>query len=224
MNITIPKGPSQLYRKYPVLVWGLIIFSILVLIRIISGFNGLYGQDSYEYLRYSRRLTEFFISGKSPGDYFWPVNFPLLGAILSLIIGNNIIALQLISMLSFVFTAFYSLRLIQLIYSSNKEDVIYYLSLFLILSPFLFRTAFLVMSDILALFLSTAAIYYIVKYQRGCVRTDFLIAIFFATSAVMTRYAAAVVLFIPGIYNDIRTFVGEQQCCCSADSSRCSSN
>ena len=174
-------------------------FIVLILIRIICDFNGLYGQDSYEYLRYSRRLTEFFTAGMPPGDYFWPVNFPLLGAILSLVIRDNIFALQLISMLSFILTAFYTLLLIQLIYPNAGRVADLYLLLFLILSPFLFQSAFLVMSDMLAVFFTTASIYHMLKFRRVQNRTDFFLTIFYSSLAVMTRYAAAVVLLIPAI-------------------------
>lgn len=177
-----------------------ILFVILILIRFVTGFNGLYGQDSYEYLRYSRRLTEFFTTGNLPGDYFWPVNFPLLGAILSLVIKDNIFALQLISMLSFIFTAFYALWLIRLIDPSTGRESGLYLVLFLILAPFLFQSAFLIMSDMMAVFLTTAAIYHVLRYQDSYQRTDFFLAIFLSASAIMTRYAAAVVLLIPGIF------------------------
>jgi len=175
------------------------LFGILILIRFIIDFNGLYGQDSYEYLRYSRRLAEFFSAAKPPGDYFWPINFPLLGAILSLIIRDNIFALQLISILSFVFTVYYTFRLLRLIYPDAEKEGYFYLLLFLVQSPFLFQSAFLVMSDMLAVFLATAAIYHVLKYNREYNRADFLLAIFFSVSAIMTRYAAAVVLLIPGI-------------------------
>ena len=176
-----------------------ILFLLLILICIICDFNGLYGQDSYEYLRYSRRLTEFFTAGKPPGDYFWPVNFPLYGAILSLVIGDSILSLQLISMLSFISTVFYTFRLIQLFYPNGGKQGYLYLLLFLVQSPFLFQSAFLVRSDMLAVFFTTAAIYHLLKYGREYNRADFFLAIFFSTSAVMTRYAAAVVLLIPGI-------------------------
>lgn len=176
------------------------IFVILIAIRFLSGFNGLYGQDSYEYLRYSRRLTELFTSGKSPGDYFWPVNFPLLGSLFSLVLKDNIFALQLISMISFIFIAFYTFRLLKLFDPDASKRAYLYLLIFLILSPFLFQSAFLIMSDMLAVFLTTAAIYHVLKYHQEWSQSDFLLAIFFSVSAVMTRYAAAVVLLIPGIF------------------------
>jgi len=192
MNVILPKRANQLFDKYPYLVFGLILFS----------------QDSYEYLRFSRRLAEFFITGRNPGDYFWPVNFPLLGAILSLIIKSNIFSLQLVSILSFVFAAFYTVKLISLLYPDSGKESYLYLTLFLCLSPFFFRGAFLVMSDMLAVFLTTAAIFHFLKYHRSLSRSDFFLTIFFAASAAMTRYASAVVLTLPGVLLAISFFRG----------------
>lgn len=208
MNIILPKKANFLYERYPNLVLGLILFGALMTIRVISGFNGLYGQDSYEYLRYSRELTDFFTKGTSPGDYFWPVNFPMLGAILSLIIKSNNSSLQLISMLSFVLAAFYTFKLISLFYPDYERESHLYLTLFLCLSPFFFRSAFLVMSDMLAVFLTTGAVFHIFKYHAKLRRADFFLGIFFATSAIMTRYAAGVLLIYPIFLLSIDSFRG----------------
>ena len=67
---------------------------LLFAVRVISGFNGLYGQDAYEYLRYTGRLTLFFQKGVNPGEFFWPVGYPFIASLLNLIINNGTIALQ----------------------------------------------------------------------------------------------------------------------------------
>jgi hypothetical protein len=206
MNIILPKKTNLLFDRNPNLVLGLILFSVLMTIRLISGFNGLYGQDSYEYLRYSRQLTCFFTKGISPGDYFWPVNFPLLGAVLSLIIKSNIFSLQLISMLSFVFAAFYTFKLINLFYPDYGRESYLYLTLFLCISPYFFRSAFLIMSDMLAVFLTIGAVFHIFQYHVKFRRADFLLGIFFATTAIMTRYAAGVLLIYPVFLLGIGSF------------------
>lgn len=187
-------------NKLPIILWVVCLFGILILIRLLSGFNGLYGQDSYEYLRYSRRWFDFFTTGRHPGDYFWPVNYPFYGALLTLFIRDNILALQFISMISFVLTAVYLYRFIKLWHPEREKPLLIYLCLVFVLSPFMFQSAFLVMSDMLALFFITAAVYHVLKYRQEFRRVDFLLAVFFSVSAVMTRYASAVVLFIPLLF------------------------
>ena len=176
----------------------LLIFATLILVRIFSDFNGLYGQDSHEYFRYSKRLADFFQNGTHPGDYFWPINFPLYGAFFSFLIPWDVFARQLVSLLSFVLIIFYTYRMIRFYHSKGNQQTIYvYLGLVLFPSPFLFQSAFLVMSDMLATVFSIAAIFHILQYHRKVKTGDFLLAVFFSVSAVMTRYPTAILLLLP---------------------------
>jgi hypothetical protein len=50
-------------------------FLLMLILRIV-GFDGLYGQDSYEYLRYATAIHYYRPDGSHPGIYFWPVLFP----------------------------------------------------------------------------------------------------------------------------------------------------
>src|SRR5579883_1529147 len=88
------------YRIY--IIFLLLTFAFTIIVH----FNGLYGQDSYEYLRYTYRLVWFVRTGNPPGDFYWPLLYPVVGAVLS-IIQKPVFALQLISMLSLVGAAFY---------------------------------------------------------------------------------------------------------------------
>ena len=96
---------------------------IFFAVMFICKFNELYGQDSHEYLRYSRSLSLFFSKRKTLNNFFWPVYYPLLGAILSFITCRNILSFQLISLASFVFTIFYVKRNVSLIYVELREKI-----------------------------------------------------------------------------------------------------
>lgn len=61
--------------------WALMLMLLLFVIRFAVGFDGLFGQDSYSYLDQARKLRAWMISGENPGKFFWPRNYPLLGAI-----------------------------------------------------------------------------------------------------------------------------------------------
>ena len=74
-----------------------ILFPVLLLIfNLLTGFNGLYGQDSFEYLRYSRELHEYLSGGELPGTFFWPVLYPLSGAVVSFFL-PDVLSLQVVS-------------------------------------------------------------------------------------------------------------------------------
>lgn len=188
------------FRRYHEYYFAALILILLLLLRLLSNFNGLYGQDSHEYYRYALRWKEFLNGGAHPGNYFWPMHYPVYGALLMLLIPGIALAQQFISMLSMALLLLYAARLIRR-YSSRADMGTVYGYLFLagFLSPFLFQSAFLVMSDMLAAFLTTAAMYHLLKYREDRAGGDFLCGVFFCLSAVNTRYPAGVVLLVPAV-------------------------
>ena len=88
----------------PVLLW--------ILCYFVFSFDGLYGQDAYEYTRYSEVLKNYLITGEKPGDYFWGLYYPILGSILSFVIPNIALALQLISLASLLICTHYVEKII----------------------------------------------------------------------------------------------------------------
>jgi hypothetical protein len=177
---------------------GLLALAIFIVIRFGLEFNGLYGQDSHEYLRYGEALQAAFQSGQDPGDYFWPVNFPLYGAIISLVFHDVNFSMQLISLLAFVGVFIYTIKVLQLIFL-NEGNRFLYAYCFLFLSPLVLRAAFLIMSDMLCLFFIMGAFFHFFKYRKEESLADFAVLTFYSLSAVMTRYPSFVVLILPGI-------------------------
>ena len=74
--------------------FGILIFFswslLLMIVCTIINYNGLYSQDSHEYLRFSQEISDFFKTGDAPGKFFWAVNYPLLGSVLAFVTGNAI--------------------------------------------------------------------------------------------------------------------------------------
>ena len=139
-------------KKYYNLKSLILISPILffIIAHFVFGFNGLYGQDSHEYYRYSKAITNFFKTGSSPGDYFWPVYYPILGSFFGFVIGN-LFSLQFISSLSLSGSLYFLFKIMKEIFGEQKNLSLYILITFL-LSPFVFRNK----SDITTrLFLNT---------------------------------------------------------------------
>ena len=187
------------FRKYYNSKAFLIFSPILlfIILRFVVGFNGLYGQDSHEYYRYSRSIVDFFKTGHSPGDYFWPVYYPLLGATAGLII-DNLISLQLISVLSLSGCIYFLYKTINQTFKENNYISIYLLIVFL-LSPYVFRNSFIVMSDMLSVLCITSSFYFFINYINNGKSIQIFFFSILAVMAVLTRYAAFVVLFIPAL-------------------------
>ena len=178
---------------------------IFIFISRLIGFDGLYGQDSYEYLRYTKAIRNFILKGEHPGDYFWPVYYPIAGALTSLLTSKAAFALQLISILSFGLSAIYLNKLLSLLFVKRKYTISYIL-LFFILSPFVLKNALVIMSDMLSLLFLILSIFYFVKYKENeKVKSYYCIAVF-SFLAVMTRYACAVIM-LPFIVSASFTFL-----------------
>jgi len=162
----------------------------MLALRII-GFDGLYGQDSYEYLRYTNAIQEYITNGVHPGNYFWPVLYPTLGSLLGFIFGSAF-ALQLISCLSFSIACIYILKTIRLVYPT-KQFRFFYVLIFAVFCPFLLKMGLIVMSDALSLVFVVLSFYFFFKSHHK--NTSLAPIFIFATCALMTRYASLFITF-----------------------------
>ncbi|AXG69444.1 dolichyl-phosphate-mannose-protein mannosyltransferase [Kordia sp. SMS9] len=168
----------------------------MIVLRI-AGFDGLYGQDSYEYLRYANAIQEYVTDGVHPGNYFWPVLYPVLGGFLGFLFGSTAFALQFISCLSFSVACVYILKTIRLLYPNAQHRFLYVL-IFATFCPFVLKMGLIVMSDALTLVFVVLAFYFFFKsYQKN---TNLAPIFIFATCALMTRYASLFITFPVIVY------------------------
>jgi hypothetical protein len=170
---------------------------LLSVICFIIGFNGLYGQDSYEYLRFSKALMVFFQTGKEPGSFFWPIGYPLAGALVGLIIQNVQVAMLVVTIISSVLTFIFLHKTLLLFYEKEEKEIRLFLILFFCLSPFVFRSSLVIMSDMMTVAGISVAFYYYFYFFKHKKSTSFLLFIIFASLSITIRYVAIVVLFIP---------------------------
>jgi len=178
----------------------LIILCFYWVVYFVFDFNGLYGQDGHSYFKYSKKISLYFSQGIHPEDYYWPIYYPLLGAVASLFAMENLRALQLISVISFCGIIFYIKNILKLLTTDKKEVIDIYLSLCLCLAPYMLRQSVFVMSDMCAFFFMIATVYYIFKYQestnlKNCIKLSIL-----GCLAVLTRYQMGILLFFPLLY------------------------
>ncbi len=95
---------KSIFLIYPGWTAGLFTLLCLIAWRWWSGFNGLYGQDSYAYLEFGKGLQDWMAGGEVPGDFFWPGGYPMTGALLGYVVGDLTLAFQMVSMLSMALT------------------------------------------------------------------------------------------------------------------------
>jgi 4-amino-4-deoxy-L-arabinose transferase-like glycosyltransferase len=171
---------------------------LLLLFNAIIGFNGLYGQDSFEYLRYSKALRGFLTDGASPGHFWWPPLYPLAGTLLSFFL-PAVFSLQAVSIIAYGLTCLFLQKILNNIYS-DKQEIKLYIFLFISLSPFFMRYSSTVMSESLAMAFITGFFYFYLLFTGNKDLRYLLLAVGFGCAAINTRYASFILLMIPGIH------------------------
>jgi hypothetical protein len=186
-------------RSRPLLITCIIPVVMAALFAGLTGFNGLYGQDSFEYLRYSRSLHSFMAEGIPPGIFFWPVVYPLSGALLSFLLSDTL-SLQLISLVCYGFTGWFILRILLQINPGSPRLLKVYVVLFFFLSPFVLRYAMTVMSELMAFCLISAALYAYFMFFVDRHPKYFFWMVSAAVAAGFTRYPAFIILAPPLVH------------------------
>jgi len=179
------------FKTYQMECWLLATPLFILIILRLLGFDGLYGQDSYEYLRYTKQIEQFYLTGIHPGDFFWPKGYPLISGLFALVLPTNI-SLQLVSLLSFSGSVWFVNKTIKLIYPKNVDSTIFIL-LGLVLSPYMLRAGVTSMSDTLSICCLTGSLYYGLYYSKQHTFKALLLCVFLGVYSIFTRHAA----FIP---------------------------
>ncbi len=167
----------------------------LGVVRLGFGFNGLYGQDAYEYLRYTNSVKDAIIRGADAGTFFWPVNYPLLAALMDFVIHDISFSLQLASAASLIATGVFICKSIRLLLPKAHISGLFVV-LSITLSAWMIRASTLAMSDLLAMSLFSIGIYYSLLGRSTLQRRHLFLAAFSFSLAVFTRYGYAF-LIIP---------------------------
>lgn len=83
------------------LVPALVLFLVGAAADVVTGFDGLYGQDSFAYFGYAvGPLRGSLLAAQWPPPFHWPPGFPLPVAVLSLVVGSVPVAGQIVSLVS----------------------------------------------------------------------------------------------------------------------------
>lgn len=178
-------------------VWiALSLCLFLLLLILFSGYNGYFGQDAYEYLHLARGVHAYFFDGLPVPHSVFPVLYPCLGFLFSLILRNDMFALQLVSVFAAAGAFLYLRKLWSLFWPlSFRSDA--YLLLFFSFSPYVLRFSVTAMSDLANLFFCIAALYFFVLFCRELKKRSVVYFALFASLAVYTRDASVIFLFLP---------------------------
>lgn len=188
------KKQDQWYEKRTGFLAWLEVMVVLLLLRWISSFNGLYGQDSYEYVAYATELRDWIAGGPRPEPFYWPELYPLAGALLSFLVRDVAFGLQLMSMLSLATTAGLLTRLAPRTTDLPGGGFTTVTVIFVGLSPFMVRNGMMAMADSFATACITGAMLNWYVYQTRHTPRHLAGVLILSSMAVMARYPAAIIV------------------------------
>jgi len=185
--------------------WPVFVFPfVLAGLSYLLDFNGLYGQDGYEYLRQSQvsfsRLNGLPVPPGGIGDAEIAGGYPLMGALFQFAGLNALRALQLVSWLSAALALWlFELNLRVLSPGARVESRWVFGVLALALAPFFLRAGLTIMSDGFGLVLALAALFFALRVIELERHRDVVYFAVFTALAITTRYALVALLALPAL-------------------------
>lgn len=183
-------------------IYGRIFIALLILfaaVRLIFQFNGLFGQDSYEYVKLERGLTDYFMHGAVIPYSVFPIGYALISSVFSFLFSDDVLMMQLISLLSLFVACIYMRKLLVSVFNTEKQ-VSLFLFLFFLLSPYVLRFGLLVMSDMLCIAVYLIFLFHVFEFMKHGKTHTLLVLSIAASCCVFIRYASVVALLIPCIF------------------------
>jgi 4-amino-4-deoxy-L-arabinose transferase-like glycosyltransferase len=175
-------------------LWAGLLLLLLCLVRLLSGYDGLYGQDAYAYYNYALDIQAHWRTGEPMGNLIWPRIYPFIGALW--LWGDPGPWMQVVSMMATALFLAMTIKLLQnALPTARSLGALAFLCIGL--APFLLRSGLSVMSDALALGLMTWALWLGTRYLQTHRLHHLLFAGLLTGAAVWTRYPVALPMAIP---------------------------
>jgi O-antigen/teichoic acid export membrane protein/4-amino-4-deoxy-L-arabinose transferase-like glycosyltransferase len=154
-----------------------------------TSFDGLYGQDAYAYFHYANELLSAVARGEWPPPFWWPLGYPVLLALASLVGGATAGAAQAATLLSGAAVA-------PVVYlagrdlSPGRAGIICGLvaGALCAVSGQLAQSSVVIMADAPAVLWAALATWLLLRYRRTSRLSTLALAGFFAALAVVTRW------------------------------------
>lgn len=169
------------------------------LIRLVTGFNGLFGQDSHAYLQNAEALAAFWqgqaaMPGGLAASEFAP-GYPAAAAFLRFLGLPTVWAMVLLSLAGAgVALAFFMALLRINMPGARLKSRALYAMLGLALAPAFVKSALVSMADAMALAMFLAFLFFSVRSIERLRPFDAVVAVLLGVMAVATRYALAPLL------------------------------
>ena len=84
------KQPKEKSNTYNFILLFVLSFIFRLLLIIVFRFDGLYGQDAYAYLEFSKKFYEALTAFQIPPNFYWPIGFYLFTSVFTILTLGNI--------------------------------------------------------------------------------------------------------------------------------------
>lgn len=197
-------------RSHRAVKWAILLLPLLLVLPVIVllhnyQFDGLYGQDAYAYYRYATGpLRDSLLALRPPPPFYWPPGYPILVALLSLLLGVSPLSGQVASLIAGalvpLFTALLAWELWPDDEGRQRVWIALLAGLFVALMPQMWQSSTVVMADTAALAASTLGAWALVRYGRGASGSWLFLAAAALALAILARWAHALVALPCTIY------------------------
>lgn len=163
-------------------------------LRLVSGFDGLSGQDPHEYLRCAGEIRAALEGGPRPGPFHWPPLYPVLTAVLSLLAGlSPVFAAQAVCALSLLGAFLAGGALLARGAASPRAAAVYW-GIGFALAPFVLRASFSSGADLPGVAFLLGFALFATRFVEEGEATSLALAAACAAATFGTRRPAALVI------------------------------
>ena len=174
----------------------ILLFGVALGVRLAAlafwPFDGLYGQDAYDYHRYAVSLRESLAQGQGVPPFFWPIGYPLHVVVGQLIAGAQPSAGQAISVFAGALVAPLTFALahetVRAIDARRAQRAGLMAGLIVAMAGQMLISSLSVMSDATGLAWATASAWLVVRYMRTLRPATLALATLTLAVAVVTRW------------------------------------
>ncbi len=200
MNSSLTNSSSLTRER--LILFLLFLFALIVrlLVVALTHFDGLYGQDAFAYLEYTKQILALHLVG----PFYWPLGYPAVAALFALIFHNPVIGAQAVSIiLGAALTPLVYLiagEVFDILACENPASFKIIAAFVTAVSGQLLHSSIVIMSDVPALFCATLSAYSLIRLKRYAQWFWLPISAFALALAIVTRWLYAGLILPFGLY------------------------
>ena len=179
--------------------------AVRVVAIVATGFDGLYGQDSFAYFDQAMALRASLLQGiPVPPGFHWPQGYPALVTLMSLVTGGVPFAAQLVSLVMGSSVAPLTFLVGRRLFPSGSDGAAVLAAILMAVSGQAILSSMVSMSDASAMALTLLSMYTVLEFSDSPRRRSVLVlATLLGFAAVATRWASILVgpaLAVPALW------------------------